>query len=273
MFHYSEIFVFFFRRIALATLAGLLLVGVLGFIFRDTVSRWAALPDQTHRVPSWNIERLTDDSYHDINLRQDNLIRLHILANSDRSEDQELKYAVRDAVAALVGQRLAPMTDLNEARGELQASQDQIVACAEDVIRQRGYSYSVALAWDVREFPTRAYGNVTLPAGEYETVRLLIGEAEGANWWCVLFPPLCFVQDSSPEQDQKRAKEKGALEYAEVSQCGEVLEDCADGNGENNYSKCTCLKSNEPSAVSAASGSDSVQKRFFFMDFIKSLFG
>ncbi|MCL1790524.1 MAG: stage II sporulation protein R [Peptococcaceae bacterium] len=161
-----------------------------------------------------------NDSVRDMeNLGPENLIRFHILANSDSEADQELKYAVRDAVVALVGPRLAVLNDLDEARRELGAVEDMILDCAEEVIRQHGFSYPIALIWEEREFPMRAYGNVILPAGKYEAVRILIGEAEGANWWCVLFPPLCFVQELDPEPGSSDMGQANSIESFLPQQC------------------------------------------------------
>lgn len=205
-------------------------------------------------------------------LEPEDLIRFHILANSDSSQDQELKYAVRDAVVTLIGPRLAEMTSIEQARQELRNSEDLIVACAEDVIEQRGYSYPVALAWEVREFPTRAYGSVTLPAGEYEAVRILIGEAAGANWWCVLFPPLCFVQDSAPAlPSDTNAAVNNALDPNKANSQTQEIEE---------KSKTEQKPNTEPTATDQKTPSgakdyqpEHYQKKFFFMDFVKNLFG
>lgn len=123
----------------------------------------------------------------------DNLIRLHVIANSDTPADQELKRHVRDAVLARVGQDLARAGDITAARQLVSLNLAAITAAAEGQIQREGQSYSVRAEFGDFDFPTRAYGNVTLPAGKYEAVRLVIGSGKGQNWWCVLFPPLCLV--------------------------------------------------------------------------------
>ncbi|MGI9859921.1 stage II sporulation protein R [Moorella naiadis] len=122
-----------------------------------------------------------------------NLIRLHVIANSDTPGDQELKRHVRDAVLARVGENLARAGDITTARQLVSTNLAAITAAAEDQIQREGRSYPVQAEFGDFDFPTRAYGNTVLPAGEYEAVRVVIGSGQGQNWWCVLFPPLCLV--------------------------------------------------------------------------------
>ncbi|AKX93604.1 stage II sporulation protein R [Moorella thermoacetica] len=126
-----------------------------------------------------------------------NLIRLHVIANSDTPGDQELKRHVRDAVLASVGQRLAGAGDITTARKLVSTNLATITAAAEAQIKREGRSYTVRTEFGDFPFPIRAYGDLTLPAGNYEAVRLVIGEGRGQNWWCVLFPPLCLVDVAS----------------------------------------------------------------------------
>ncbi len=122
-----------------------------------------------------------------------NLIRLHVIANSDQEADQELKRRVRDAVLASVGRDLAAAGDMGAARHLVSYNLAAVTAAAAAQVQQEGYDYPVQAEFGDFNFPTRAYGEITLPAGEYEAVRLVIGEGKGQNWWCVLFPPLCLV--------------------------------------------------------------------------------
>lgn len=121
------------------------------------------------------------------------LIRFHVLANSDSEEDQALKRAVRDAILEEVSPRLAESTSLDESRQILTGMRTEIEHIGQEVVQKWGKSYEVQTDYGYFTFPTKSYGSLVLPAGEYEAVRVLIGEAEGSNWWCVLFPPLCFV--------------------------------------------------------------------------------
>jgi len=123
----------------------------------------------------------------------ENLIRFHVIANSDSEEDQRLKYAVRDEILKQVAPRLAESESLEESREILKAMENEFLTIAAGVIQAWGKEDSVSLDYGFHIFPTKSYGNIVLPAGEYEAVKIQIGNAEGANWWCVLFPPLCFV--------------------------------------------------------------------------------
>ena len=118
-----------------------------------------------------------------------NAVRLHVLANSDSAEDQALKRKVRDAIldATVDWDATTPA----EARRLAQESLPRLQAVAEQTVAAEGYDYPVAVEMGRTYFPTRQYDTVTLPAGNYEAVRVLIGAGEGQNWWCVLFPPLC----------------------------------------------------------------------------------
>ncbi|WP_312560251.1 stage II sporulation protein R [Anaerospora sp.] len=121
------------------------------------------------------------------------LIRLHVLANSDHPEDQELKLKVRDAVIAYLAPFLSKAGSAVEAREMINARKHEIIATAQEVVRNNDAAYNVDLQEGIFEFPVKAYGDLVLPAGKYEAVRILLGEAQGKNWWCVLFPPLCFI--------------------------------------------------------------------------------
>lgn len=121
------------------------------------------------------------------------LIRFHVLANSDSEEDQALKRAVRDAILKEVSPRLAESHSLEESRKILTDLRPELERIGKTVVLAWGKTYEVKTDYGHFTFPTKSYGSLILPAGEYEAVRVLIGKAEGSNWWCVLFPPLCFV--------------------------------------------------------------------------------
>lgn len=123
----------------------------------------------------------------------DNLIRLHVLANSDSAQDQQLKRDVRDIVIAYMKPRLAQSRDLENTKYIIKSNMTNIEKLAREEILRQGKDYTVQVMLGSFPFPTKSYGDVTLPAGYYEALRVVIGKGEGANWWCVLFPPLCFV--------------------------------------------------------------------------------
>lgn len=120
-------------------------------------------------------------------------IRFHVLANSDTQADQALKLKVRDGVLAMLAPELEHCERIEDTRAYLKASFAQIKQTAEGIIQDEGYDYDVQVSLENVAFPTRQYGDITLVAGEYEALRIEIGKARGQNWWCVVYPPLCYV--------------------------------------------------------------------------------
>lgn len=121
------------------------------------------------------------------------IIRFHVLANSDSKEDQELKLKVKEKVINYITPFLSNSKDSNESRQILIELTDDIISVANEVIKSEGYDYSVTAGLKDCYFPTKAYGDIVLPPGIYEAYEIEIGESKGANWWCILYPPLCFV--------------------------------------------------------------------------------
>lgn len=121
------------------------------------------------------------------------LIRLHIIANSDSDKDQRLKYKVKDSLVKLIRDDFKDCKSLAESRTRLLGKIPFLEKKAKEILACEGYNYDVKAVYGRFCFPTKYYGSFSLPAGEYESLRIIIGEGKGANWWCVLFPPLCFV--------------------------------------------------------------------------------
>ena len=119
-------------------------------------------------------------------------LRLHIIANSDSEEDQSLKLKVRDAVLESTGELFAEVSGKTEAVTAAKYSSDDIKLIAETVIKENGFDYDVQVEVTEMWFETRSYDGFTLPAGDYDAVRIIIGEGEGKNWWCVMYPALCI---------------------------------------------------------------------------------
>ena len=119
-------------------------------------------------------------------------LRLHIIANSDSEEDQNLKLKVRDAVLESTGELFAEVSGKTEAVAAAEYSANDIKAIAEDVILREGFDYSVQVEVTEMWFETRSYEGFSLPAGDYDAVRIIIGNGEGKNWWCVMYPALCI---------------------------------------------------------------------------------
>lgn len=145
----------------------------------------------------------------------DNFFRLHILANSDSKEDQELKLKVRDAIIEYMNsQNFSKNTKKSDVINSVKNNLDIYKQIAENVIRKSGFNHSVNLEIGNFYFPTKIYGNISLPAGKYDALKISIGDAEGQNWWCSLFPPLCFVDISSGIIDEN-SKENLEKELSE----------------------------------------------------------
>ena len=127
----------------------------------------------------------------------DSVFRLHVIANSDSNEDQELKYKVRDAVLEYMNSITIDCSSKEEAIQIAKEHEDEFYKIAKQTIEENGYNYSVNIKIGNFNFPTKTYGDISLPAGNYDALRIEIGNASGQNWWCVMFPPLCFVDVSS----------------------------------------------------------------------------
>lgn len=123
----------------------------------------------------------------------DTVVRLHVLANSDSEQDQALKLQVRDEVLRVTGPMLKDCKSRDEAVAVLQEHGDEIRDAAQAVVKAQGYDYPVSILLGKEQYPTRNYENCCFPGGTYVSMRVCIGEAEGQNWWCVLFPPLCLT--------------------------------------------------------------------------------
>lgn len=146
---------------------------ILAALFAITVSRMVSLHQMQQQVA-------------------DKVIRFHVLANSDSSQDQELKLAVRDRVGTYLGEQLASAEDVADGKAIITAHLEEIEACAAEEIARWGYDYPVTASLETCYFPIKAYGKAVFPPGNYQALRVVIGEGEGKNWWCVLYPNLCF---------------------------------------------------------------------------------
>ncbi|PKG21996.1 stage II sporulation protein R [Niallia nealsonii] len=136
-------------------------------------------------------------------------IRLRILANSDSEEDQALKRKVRDAVNKEITKWVAELTSKEEAKQVLQSKLPEIQKIAEKVVAEENHQQTVKVKFGKVDFPTKLYGEFLYPAGTYEAILITLGKGEGANWWCVLFPPLCFLDFSNGVAVSKGVEEKG----------------------------------------------------------------
>ena len=138
---------------------------------------------------------------------KDTLIRFHVIANSDTDEDQNLKLKVRDEVIKYLYPYLNNSTSLDESRKIILDKQEKVKEIAKKVIKENGYDYGVTTELSHENFPDKAYGNIVLPQGNYEAFRIIIGNGEGRNWWCVMFPPLCFIDVTKGKVEEDKSKE------------------------------------------------------------------
>ena len=136
----------------------------------------------------------------------DSVFRLHVIANSDSEVDQNLKYIVRDDLLEYMNTLCTNCTSKEDAITIANEHIEDFKEIALNTIKAQGFDYSVNVSIGNFEFPTKHYGDISLPAGYYDALKVEIGEAKGQNWWCVMFPPLCFVDTSSgivPEESKE----------------------------------------------------------------------
>lgn len=138
------------------------------------------------------------------------VLRFHVRANSDSREDQALKLKVRDAIGTLMQRRLVGVDQLDECSRIVNENLAEIIDTAEKTVRQEGYTYPVTAQVATVEFPQKTYGNYTFPAGAYQALNVVIGSGRGQNWWCVMYPNMCFhdavyeVVDEEAEKSLQR---------------------------------------------------------------------
>ncbi len=138
----------------------------------------------------------------------DKIIRFHVIANSDTTEDQALKLKVRDEVLNYISPKLKDSKDIQESRKILEENNEILKEIARKVIKENGYKYEVVTMLSHENFPVKSYANITLPQGNYEAYRIIIGSGEGHNWWCVMFPPLCFTDITKGEVAYKETEKE-----------------------------------------------------------------
>lgn len=149
---------------------------------------------------------------------ESSVFRLHVIANSDSKEDQDLKYIVRDNILTYINEISKNASTKEEVIEIARNNIDTIKQIAQETVYENGYNYSVNIKIGNFAFPTKQYGDISLPSGFYDALRVEIGSASGQNWWCVMFPPLCFVDVSSgvvPEESKEVLQEN--LSYEEYN--------------------------------------------------------
>lgn len=149
------------------------------------------------------------------------VLRFHILANSDSKSDQALKITVRDEVLDYLESEMPKSLNVEETKRWIRRHVDDLEALSRETAAENGYDYSVTAAVTTCWFPDKTYGDVTFPAGNYEALRIEIGDAKGHNWWCVLYPNLCFLDAVNmvvPEEGKKKLRNVlTEEEYAQIT--------------------------------------------------------
>ena len=145
----------------------------------------------------WSVCVYSEMAFREIS---DNVLRLHVLANSDSQQDQALKLKVRDCVLEETNLILQDCANRTEAEARIASNMKRLSQVAVQCVAEEGYDYPVTVRMEDIYFPTRTYEGGSLPAGVYKALRVEIGKAEGQNWWCVLFPQLCFINASVPDK-------------------------------------------------------------------------
>lgn len=149
------------------------------------------------------------------------IIRFHVIANSDSDADQALKLKVKEAVVSYTAELLCNSKSISETEDLLSSHTNDIISIANNVISENDYDYPVTAEITDTYFPTKSYGSYTFPPGTYRAFQIKIGEAKGKNWWCVLYPPLCFIDIShgtvNPESEELLKETLTTDEFQAVS--------------------------------------------------------
>lgn len=135
------------------------------------------------------------------------VVRFHVLANSDSNVDQAVKLKVKDQVIKYVQPLLKESKSIKESKEILNSNKDKIIAIANRELSQNGQTYTASAKLGKFDFPVKSYGDIVFPSGEYEAFRIVLGNGEGKNWWCVMFPPLCFIDVKNAVADKEMENE------------------------------------------------------------------
>ncbi len=145
---------------------------------------------------------------------KDTIIRFHVIANSDDDDDQKLKLKVKDKVIESLYPYLNESNSIEESRKIISDKEDEIIKIANSVIKEEGYNYNISIKLERDNFPEKEYGSIVLPQGNYEAFKIIIGNGNGKNWWCVMFPPLCFVDVTKGQVEEDKTKNELDKEIA-----------------------------------------------------------
>lgn len=196
-------------------------------------------------------------------------IRLRILANSDTPEDQQMKRIVRDAVVAQMNGWVTGPATIEQARQVVREHLPELGTLVERKLQEYGYGYGEMAELGIVPFPTKMYGDRVYPAGNYEALRITLGKGEGQNWWCVLFPPLCFVDAAAGEAVAKVKVESGDHSTHSTTTTVSSNRDHTSVQAKSTAGKVTEVASNGKADHEAMSETKRPEVKFFLWEKIK----
>ncbi len=206
----------------------------------------------------------TDAAVAEVSIPQDS-IRLRILANSDAAGDQLVKRQIRDSIVEQMNEWVAQLEDpqsLEQARKLIRSHLPELNALVAGELKERGIDYGYTVELGVVPFPTKMYGGTVYPAGEYEAVRVTLGAGRGQNWWCVLFPPLCFIDAGSGDGAAPAAAKARTVPAAAAGENAQV----------NAAVKGAVATASDTTAADGASGeAETPEVRFFFLELLQNI--
>jgi stage II sporulation protein R len=203
-------------------------------------------------------------------------IRLRILADSDSDKDQAIKRLVRDEVNKEITKWVKDLTSLDDARNIIKSKLPEIQAIAEEIVAAEGSNQSVKTEFDKVQFPTKLYGQFLYPAGEYEAILITLGEGEGANWWCVLYPPLCFLDFSNGEATSEGFDgndDKGDVKVDSEDEKADLKLDDKKDKSKKDKKESKKDKEDSKKPVYEAGEEEEVEVSFFLVEIWNRIFG
>lgn len=209
----------------------------------------------------------------------DEAVRLRILANSDTQKDQALKRKIRDEVNKEITKWVESLESIEDARKVIKTHLPDVKKIAERVISEEKSNQSVKVEFGQVQFPTKLYGQFLYPAGEYEAVLITLGKGDGANWWCVLYPPLCFMDFSngvavSPGFEEKKAEEQKNVNERVEQQSNKEIEkvETTFNKDEKQEENQTQTKKEAKQPLYVKEQEDQVKVKFFIVEFFQKIF-
>ncbi len=152
---------------------------------------------------------------------REDVVRLHILANSNSEEDQQIKIKVRDALLKANSDILSEKVNADNAHIYFKENKEELLSVVLKTLRENGYYYNAQISLQKENYETREYGNLIFPAGEYLSLKVVLGRGEGRNWWCVMFPPLCVPAADDVKTDSEKTADYLSPEGVKIINGGE----------------------------------------------------